>query len=61
MSKTLEVIVSRTGEVQIEAKGFSGPECVEATKEMERALGTVVKERKTADFVRTKAKQGQGA
>jgi hypothetical protein len=39
--KTIEVIVSTTGEIQIDAVGFKGPDCEKATKFLEDALGVV--------------------
>ena len=48
--KTIEIIVSPTGESQIEAKGFAGNECREATKFIESALGAVSNETLKAEF-----------
>jgi hypothetical protein len=41
MKRSLEIIVSPTGEIQIEAVGFVGSACKEATKALEEALGTL--------------------
>lgn len=41
MNKTIEIIISRTGEIQIDAVGFKGPDCEKATRFLEKALGTV--------------------
>ena len=48
--KTIEITVSPTGETKIETKGFSGSECVNATRELERALGNSSKNQRTAEF-----------
>lgn len=40
MKKTIEVLVSPTGEIQIEAVGFKGANCEKATRFLEKALGT---------------------
>ena len=40
MKRTIEIVVSPTGEIRIEAVGFSGSGCKEATKALEEALGT---------------------
>ena len=41
MTKTIEVLVSTTGEIKIDAVGFKGADCDHATKYLEEALGTV--------------------
>jgi len=41
MKSTMEVIVSRTGEIQIDAVGFKGADCERATRYLEEALGVV--------------------
>ena len=48
--KTIEITVSPTGETKIETKGFSGSECVNATRELERALGMTSKNQRKAEF-----------
>jgi hypothetical protein len=35
--------IDERGNVRIEGKGFSGPDCVKFTEELENALGTVEK------------------
>ena len=50
MSKTIEIIVSPTGETRLETKGFAGEECREASKFVEQALGSRQAETTTADF-----------
>lgn len=44
--KEIIVDIDKTGEVQIEARGYSGNECLKATKSIEQALGGGVEERK---------------
>lgn len=39
MKKTITVRISTSGDVQVEADGFAGDECIAATKELEAALG----------------------
>ena len=41
MKPTIEVMVSPTGEVVIEAVGFKGSDCEQATRFLEEALGTL--------------------
>jgi hypothetical protein len=40
-NKTIEIIVSPNGEVQIDAIGFKGADCEQATRFLEEALGVV--------------------
>jgi hypothetical protein len=39
MNRTIEIIVGTTGEIQIDAVGFRGPDCEKATRFLEEALG----------------------
>ncbi len=48
--KTIEIIVSPTGETRVETKGFVGSECRQASKFVEDALGKRTQERMTAEF-----------
>ena len=41
MSRAIEVIVTPTGEIKIDAVGFKGADCEQATKFLEVALGSV--------------------
>ena len=50
MSKAIEIIVSPTGETQMETKGFAGEECREASRFLEAALGKRSGEQLTAEF-----------
>lgn len=43
MSKQIEITITPEGEVQIEAVGYSGAECEQATAELEKALGVAGK------------------
>jgi hypothetical protein len=51
--KTIEIIVSPTGETTVTTKGFTGDECREVSKFIEEALGQRVAERITAEFHQT--------
>jgi hypothetical protein len=48
--KLIEVIVDTKGGLSLETKGFAGPNCREATQELERALGVVTKDQPTAEM-----------
>ncbi len=49
-NKIIEIIVSPTGETRLETKGFTGEECREASRFVERALGAAAGEQITAEF-----------
>jgi hypothetical protein len=50
MSKSIEVIVSASGEIQIDAVGFKGADCEQATKFLEVALGVVGQKQKKPEY-----------
>jgi len=47
---TIEIIISPAGEINIEAVGFKGPDCEQATRYLEEALGTAGKTIKKPEF-----------
>ena len=49
-SKTIEIIVSPTGETRLETKGFSGSLCRDASRAFEAALGISQGDQLTAEF-----------
>ena len=48
--KTIEITVSPNGEAKVETRGFAGPECREASRFVERALGRATAEALKAEF-----------
>ena len=52
MNKTIEVVISPTGETRIETKGFAGATCQDSSRFLESALGVKTSERLTADYFR---------
>ena len=54
--KTIEITVSPKGETHVETRGFTGPECREASRFVEQALG-----RRTAETLTAEFHQGQQA
>lgn len=48
--KIIRVTVSPKGETKIETKGFSGAECRDASRFLERAFGQTGRETLTAEF-----------
>jgi hypothetical protein len=45
MAKRVEVVIDDTGDVKIEAFGYTGQQCTQATADLEEALGGPVKRR----------------
>jgi hypothetical protein len=59
-TRTIEIIISPIGEIQIDAVGFKGADCEQATKPLEEALGVVQqKQRKPEYHQRSQAKRQQ--
>ena len=50
MNKTIEITIGPKGETTVQTKGFSGPECRDASKFVEQALGQRTAEQLTAEF-----------
>ena len=50
MSKTIEIVVSPTGQTQVQTKGFVGSQCRQASQFIEQALGKQTHEKLTAEF-----------
>ena len=57
MNKTIEITVGPKGEPPVQTRGFTGPECRDASKFVEQALGQKTAEQLTAEFYQ----QGQQA
>ena len=49
-NRTIEIIIGTTGEIQIDARGFKGPDCEKATKFLEEALGVVGQKVKKPEY-----------
>jgi hypothetical protein len=50
MGRLIEVTVSPTGETTVQTKGYTGTDCLQASKLLELALGVVTSDRKTAEL-----------
>ena len=48
--KTIEIIVSPTGDTKVETKGFTGGSCRDASRLIEQALGEKSGEQMTGEF-----------
>lgn len=44
MGREIHVTITKTGDTQIETKGFVGTDCVKETADIERALGAKTKD-----------------
>jgi len=55
MAQVIEVIVSPKGETTIRTKGYTGTDCLQASKFLEDALGTTVGEQKTPEFFQSES------
>jgi hypothetical protein len=51
MKRTIEITVSTTGDISIDALGFKGSGCEQATKFLEDALGIAAKKLKKPEFL----------
>jgi hypothetical protein len=49
-NRTIEIIINPTGEIQIDAVGFKGPDCEKATKFLEEVLGVVGQKIKKPEY-----------
>ena len=50
--KTIEVVVQPSGELQIDAVGFSGADCEKATAFLEETLGPVGQKQRKPEYYR---------
>ena len=50
MARIIEVLISPTGETTVQTKGFTGGECHQASKWLEKALGVAATDQKTSEF-----------
>ena len=49
MARVIELIVSPRGEITLQTKGYSGQDCLQASKFLEQSLGTVTADKKTPE------------
>jgi hypothetical protein len=50
MPRIIEVIVSPTGETRLQTRGYSGGDCLQASRFLEQALGVTTADSKSAEF-----------
>jgi len=53
MPRIIEVTVSPTGETTIQTKGYTGGDCLQASRFLEQALGVVSADHRTSEFYQT--------
>jgi hypothetical protein len=59
MNRPIEMIIGTTGEIQIDAVGFKGPDCEKATQFLEQALGVVGKTIKKPEYHQRSTRSNQ--
>ena len=57
--RIIEIVVTRQGETTVLAKGYSGSDCLQASKFLEQALGTTIVGQKTSEYFEQTATQQQ--
>ena len=50
MTKTIEIVISPAGQIQLETKGFAGSACHAASRFLEQSLGEAQAEQLTPEF-----------
>jgi hypothetical protein len=50
MSQTIELLISPTGAVRLQTKGFRGESCQAASRELEAAIGQTINDQRTAEY-----------
>lgn len=60
-STRIDVWVSPEGAITIDAVGYTGSSCEEATRFLETALGTVGRKQRTRDYYRRQSNQNQNS
>jgi len=59
--KSIEVIVAPNGSSRVQTHGFTGPQCKDVSRFLEKALGATQSEQLTPDFYRVQESQTQSA
>lgn len=59
MQRVIEITISPSGETKVETKGYAGSDCLAASRWLEKALGSISSDVKTADFYQTQEAQQQ--
>jgi hypothetical protein len=59
MAKVIEVVVSPTGETTVQTRGYTGADCLLASRFLEQALGITTADHKSAEFYQNESAQQQ--
>lgn len=59
MKRTIEIIVTATGETTVQTRGFQGSSCRDASRFIEKALGQKIGEQLTPEFYQTQPVEQQ--
>ncbi len=59
MPRLIEVVVSPKGETTVRTAGYSGSDCLAATRFLEEGLGVLADERKTGEFYQTESQEAR--
>lgn len=59
MKRTIGIIIGASGEMQIDAVGFKGPDCEKATQFPEEALGVVGQKVKKPEYHQSSTRTNQ--
>ena len=51
--KTIEIVISPTGQSTVTTRGFTGSSCRDASRLIEQSLGQKIQEKLTAEFYAT--------
>ena len=57
MKRTIEIVIDAQGNTRAETKGFTGSDCLAASRFVEEALGQKVSDQKTATFYQSTSQQ----
>ena len=57
--RLIEVTVSPTGETTVQTKGYTGGNCLQASRFIEEALGVSLRDTKTGEYYETAQQQQQ--
>ena len=57
MPRIIEVTVSPQGNTSVETKGYSGSDCLQASRLIEQALGITINDQKSAEFYQSSSIQ----
>jgi hypothetical protein len=59
MARVIEVVVSPTGETTVQTKGYTGADCLQASRFLEQALGVITADCKTPEFYQNQSARQQ--